>query len=84
MQSPIESKLDDEEQWRNGKRLDQLYVSPSNPVVPEIYDLGSRAEQEANKQHSSQLEPQLTGNPSSSSPNRTSLQPNRVTSQVLA
>lgn len=61
VQGSVEAELSNEEQWRNGKRLDQLYVSPSNPVVPELYDLGNRAEQEPDKQHSSQLDPQLLG-----------------------
>ncbi len=57
----MEEELDTEETWRNGKRLNQLYVGPANPVVPEIYELGSRAEQAPEEQHSAHLDPQLTG-----------------------
>ena len=63
MQAPVEKELDEDETWRNGKRLNQLYVSPANLVVPDIYELGSRAEQEPDQQHSTQMDPQLTGSP---------------------
>ena len=63
MKAPVEAELNEEEQWRNGKRLDQVYVGPANPVVPEMYDLGSRAEQEPGKQHVVPLDPQVTGKP---------------------
>ena len=61
MQAPVEKELDEEETWRNGKRLNQLYVGPANLVVPDIYELGSRAEQAPNEQHSTPMDPQLTG-----------------------
>lgn len=61
MQEPLEAGLEDEEKWRNGRRLDQMYVSPSHPLCPEIYDLGSKAEQEPDKIHSAPMNPQLTG-----------------------
>ena len=61
MQGPLEKELDEDEQWRNGKRLDQLYVSPANPICPDLYDLGSKAEQEPDNQHSHTLDPQLLG-----------------------
>lgn len=61
LQTPVEKELDEDETWRNGKRLNQLYVGPANLVVPDIYELGSRAEQEPGREHSSQMDPQLTG-----------------------
>lgn len=39
--------MTEEERWRNGQRLDQIYVSPSNGLCPEIMDFCDSAEQEA-------------------------------------
>jgi len=57
----VEEELNEEEKWRNGQRLDQVYVGGANPITPEMYDLGSKAEHDPNGQASVQIDPVLFG-----------------------
>ena len=75
LQEPLEQLLEEEELWRNGRRLDQLYVGPSHPICPDLYDLGSRAELEPGVEHKVPIDPELTGAPCSSAQQRTQHHP---------
>ena len=66
LQEPLERLLEEDEAWRNGRRLDQIYVGPSHPICPDLYDLGSRAELEPGVEHKVPIDPQLTGAPGNS------------------
>ena len=80
LQEPLERLLEEDEAWRNGQRLDQIYVGPSHPICPDLYDLGSRAELEPGVEHRVQIDPQLTGAPQNSARQRTQHHPHLPTS----
>jgi len=66
-QETVEATLTAEEQRRNGRRIDLLYVSSSHPVAPDIFELAdsvannSDAPQLASIQRT--LDPKITGVP---------------------
>ena len=47
--------------WRNGRRLDQLYISPCHPLCPDIYDLGGSEDHTPNVLQAKAVNPQVTG-----------------------
>ena len=42
VQTPLEQTLTDEESRRNSRRIDLMYVSSSNPVTPDIFQLADQ------------------------------------------
>lgn len=45
VQGPLEDQLEPEEVYRNGRRLDLMYVAGHHPLTPELYQM---AEGQAN------------------------------------
>lgn len=61
LQGPLEACLNEVETWRNGRRFDQLYISPCHPLCPDFYDLGGTEDNPPTMQRSKPLNPQLSG-----------------------
>ena len=43
MQGPVEVTLTEEEERRNGRRLDLLYMASSHPLAPDVFELADAA-----------------------------------------
>ena len=64
MQTPLEETLTEEESRRNSRRLDLMYVSSSNPVTPDIFQLADQnkgLDEAARAQASQPLNADITG-----------------------
>lgn len=64
MQTPLEEILTEEESRRNSRRLDLMYVSSSNPVTPDIFQLADQnkgLDEAARAQASQPLNADITG-----------------------
>lgn len=63
-QTPLEATLTEEEARRNSKRLELLYVSSSNPMTPDIFQLADRyrgADEAGRAETSAPMNTELTG-----------------------
>ena len=63
-QTPLEATLTEEEARRNSKRIELLYVSSSNPITPDIFQLADQhrgADEAARAEISAPMNAQLTG-----------------------
>ena len=63
-QTPLEQTLTEEEARRNSRRLELLYVSSSNPITPDIFQLADQhkgADEQARAALSAPMNAQLTG-----------------------
>lgn len=64
-QETVEASLTAEEQRRNGRRIDLLYVSSSHPVAPDIFELADLAAANGNAQQRANiqriLDPRISG-----------------------
>jgi len=68
VQTPLEETLTEEESRRNSRRLDLMYVSSSNPVTPDIFQLADQnkgLDEAARAQASQPLNADITGGMSS-------------------
>lgn len=67
MQAEVEGSLTEEEQRRNGRRIDLLYVSSAHPIAPDIFELADLAAAVASAQERRNIQriidPKLTGQP---------------------
>ena len=64
MQTPLEATLTEEESRRNSRRIDLMYVSSSNPVTPDVFQLADQnkgLDEQARAQASLPLNADITG-----------------------
>lgn len=64
LQTPLEATLTEDEARRNSKRLELLYVSSSNPITPDIFQLADQyrgADEAARAATSAPMNADLTG-----------------------